>query len=683
MNQLRKNTGLVVKTTNTEALDSEILNVINNLRTRCLIHTNNVNHLPGTIDSQVKIITGTTTDDSEIITMGISHFPKGVKKILIYDNINNNLDYQQPLEKPVDFNPADYMKLNPDIISGGFNTEALAMLHWETYGKKENRAIKSPPISSPSPTKPTFDYEPLISIIMPVHNVKHTFLKEAIESVLEQQYSNLQLCIVDDKSTDPEIKIILNNYAEHDNRIKLLCCEENNGIAETTKSAISLATGEYIGFVDHDDVLAPDALLEVIRALNTYDNLKIIYTDEDKIISDGTYGGPYFKPDWNKNLFLSQNYMCHFVVINRDTYIKHGCHRKECDGAQDWDNLLHIIPNISECQIYHIPKILYHWRIHENSSAEDVGNKSNALTASQIALESYCTANKINATVERVHDHYFNIKYKLPRKKPLVTIIIPTKNNYKLLKDCVDSIQKLTTYNNYKIVIVDNNSNDPTTLKFLLKLSTTGGCEILPYDTKFDHSAMNNYAVTNYKSDLYLLLNDDTTIIDPDWLTEMVRSIQQEDVGIVGCKLLYPNDTVQHAGVILGVGAVAGHAFRFSDKDAGVMGYRLHLKQNYTAVTGACMLIKDETFKAIDGFNEKDLPTSYNDVDLCLRASQYGYKILYTPVELYHHESVSRGKELRTLESKYESYMKHKWSQYIQHDPAFNPNLNKREDFSY
>ena len=251
------------------------------------------------------------------------------------------------------------------------------------------------------------------------------------------------------------------------------------------------------------------------------------------------------------------------------------------------------------------------------------------------------------------------------------------------MKDCVDSIQKLTTYNNYKIVIVDNNSNDPTTLKFLLKLSTTGGCEILPYDTKFDHSAMNNYAVTNYKSDLYLLLNDDTTIIDPGWLTEMVRSIQQEDVGIVGCKLLYPNDTVQHAGVILGVGAVAGHAFRFSDKDAGVMGYRLHLKQNYTAVTGACMLIKDETFKAIDGFNEKDLPTSYNDVDLCLRASQYGYKILYTPVELYHHESVSRGKELRTLESKYESYMKHKWSQYIQHDPAFNPNLNKREDFSY
>ena len=213
--------------------------------------------------------------------------------------------------------------------------------------------------------------------------------------------------------------------------------------------------------------------------------------------------------------------------------------------------------------------------------------------------------------------------------------------------------------------------------------SLTDKCEILLYTKKFNHSAINNYTVKNFPSDLYLLLNDDTTIIDPGWLTEMVRSIQQKDIGIVGCKLLYPDETVQHAGVILGVGPVAGHAFRCSDKDAGVMGYRLLLKQNYSAVTGACMLIKSETYKKLNGFNEKDLPTSYNDVDLCLRAIQSGYKVLYTPVEVYHHESVSRGKEIGDLEKQYELYMHRTWPQYIQHDPAFNPNFKRREDFSY
>ncbi len=375
-------------------------------------------------------------------------------------------------------------------------------------------------------------------------------------------------------------------------------------------------------------------------------------------------------------------------MLEKQTFDKHGCFRSECDGAQDWDNLLHIISKIKDKQILHIPKILYHWRIHENSTASNVSAKPNVIKSSLKALNDFCCRENIDAHVEVVEECYFYVSQQLPIPRPLVTIIIPTKNNYFILKRCIESIFLNTDYQNYKIIIVNNSSDEPETLNYLDSLENNDNIQIQNYDKSFNHSAINNLSVDRNDSELYLFLNDDTEMIQPDWLTKMVGSIQQNDIGIVGCKLLYPNRKVQHAGVVLGIGDFAGHAYRHLRENEPVMGARINLKQNYTAVTAACMLIKSEVFMAVNGFDAVNLPTSYNDVDLCLRVGQRKYKILYEPVTAIHHESVTRGKPTSKKqiidEENAVKYMKSKWKKIYIKDPNYNPNLTRvLENFSY
>ena len=530
------------------------------------------------------------------------------------------------------------------------------------------------------------NYQPIISIIMPVCDTEELYLKEAIESVLNQVYPNFELCIADDASSSSSIKKIIKEFAENDSRVKVLFRNVRGNISRATNSAIKMANGEYVGFLDHDDILHPNALFEVVRTLNQNRQIKLIYSDEDKLDKKGKRVSPYFKPDWNLNLFLSQNYLCHFVVINKKISDKFGCFRSACDGAQDWDNLLHIIPNLSENEIFHIPKILYHWRIHQNSTALSVGAKKNVIKASIRALNDFCKNNFLEAKINVVQDYYFNLSFNMPTNPPLVSIIIPTRNNFELLSRCIKSIEKFTTYTNYEIIVVDNNSSETNTIQKIKKISPR--CLVLEYNKAFNHSAINNFATAKLNSDLFLFLNDDTEIDNAHWLTEMVSSIQQPSVGIVGCKLLYSNRKVQHGGVIIGIGDFAGHAFRHLDEDAEVMGCRLHLKQNYSAVTAACMLIKSDIFREVNGFDEDNLPTSYNDVDLCLRVGKVGYKIVYTPATVIHHESASRGlpttKKQKNDEQKALNFMKGKWDEVYKKDPSYNPNLTSvYEDFSY
>jgi GT2 family glycosyltransferase len=530
------------------------------------------------------------------------------------------------------------------------------------------------------------NYQPIISIIMPVCDTEELYLKEAIESALNQVYPNFELCIADDASSSSSIKKIIKEFAENDSRVKVLFRNVRGNISRATNSAISMANGEYIGFLDHDDILHPNALFEIVRTLNQNRQIKLIYSDEDKLDKKGKRVSPYFKPDWNLNLFLSQNYLCHFVVINKKISDKFGCFRSICDGAQDWDNLLHIIPNLSENEIFHIPKILYHWRIHQNSTALSVGAKKNVIKASICALNDFCKNNFLEAKINLVQDYYFNLSFNIPTNPPLVSIIIPTRNNFELLSRCVKSIEKFTSYSNYEIIVVDNNSSETNAVQKIKKISPR--CLVLEYNKAFNHSAINNFATAKISSDLFLFLNDDTEIENTTWLTEMVSSIQQPSVGIVGCKLLYSNRKVQHGGVIIGIGDFAGHAFRHLDEDADVMGCRLHLKQNYSAVTAACMLIKSDIFREVNGFDEVNLPTSYNDVDLCLRVGEVGYKIVYTPSIVIHHESASRGlpttKKQNNDEQKALDFMKGKWDEVYKKDPSYNPNLtNIYEDFSY
>ena len=600
------------------------------------------------------------------------------------------------------FDPKLYLRLNPDLEEVlGYDLEA-ARNHFLNYGINEKRPYtkkckqtkinrtysywlkhKEPRDNHNCIVKYKENTKVFFSIIMPVYNTNINHLKDAIESVLKQSFKNWELCISDDCSTSKETINLLKYYSELDSRIKVFYRKSNGNISVNTKSAISLAKGKYLAFLDHDDVLSLNAL-QVVYFYVKKMNPKLIYSDEDKIDQNGKRCSPYFKPDWNYNLFLSQNYICHFLVIEKDIYEKHGNFRSSCDGAQDWDNLLHIIPYVKESEIYHIDKILYHWRIHPASTAYSVESKSYAIQSSLKALNDYLKRERIDATVECIENYYFHVTHSIPQIKPKVDIIIPTRNNYLILEKCVSSIIKNTKYLNYNIIVVDNNSDDPSLLKFYSNM--TDKITLLTYSGDFNHSAINNFATKHTSSELLLFLNDDTEIINENWLTELVSASQQKDVAVVGCKLLYPNFKVQHAGVIIGVGPFAGHAFRHTESDSNVMGCRNNLKQNYTAVTGACMLVKRKIYEIVGGFDEINLPTSYNDVDLCLRIRNKEYKIVYTPTTLIHHESYSRGfpdnKIKKEKEKKYCDYMRKCWAKIYNHDPCYNRHLTREyEDF--
>ena len=533
-----------------------------------------------------------------------------------------------------------------------------------------------------------FERLPLISILMPVYKTNPQWLSEAIVSVIGQSYPHWELCIADDASQDIQLRNILDEYSKKDHRIKVHFSNINEHISAASNHALDLATGEWTGLLDHDDLLDKNALLWVVDSINANTNAALIYSDEAKTDENGNKFDPYFKPDWNRDLFYSQNYICHFGVYKTSTLKEIGGFRIGFEGAQDYDLALRFTENISEEGIVHIPRLLYYWRAHQLSTAQSGSAKNYAKTAGQRALQEHLDRLGILATAVSTNDGY-RVSYSLPEDPPLVSLIIPTRNGKTLVKQCIESIVNKTIYQNYEIILVDNSSDDEESLSYFKELQDNYGVRVFAYDGEFNYSAINNFAVSKAKGDLICLVNNDIEVISPEWLSEMVSLAIQPRIGAVGAKLLYPDSSLQHGGVVLGIGGVAGHSHKhLADGDPGYFN-RVNLISSYSAVTAACLLIRKEIFLNLGGLNEQDLKVAFNDVDFCLRVQEGGFDNVWTPyAKLFHHESATRGFEdnpekVARFNSEAE-YMKHRWNNFLLRDPAYNANLSlEREDFGF
>ena len=527
----------------------------------------------------------------------------------------------------------------------------------------------------------------LVSIVMPVYNPTPIWLKQAIDSVCIQIYPNWELCIADDASTDPEIRPLLECYAQMDKRIKVVFREQNGHISAASNSALALAQGEWIALLDHDDLLAEHALFWIVDMINKQPECRLIYSDEDKIDEAGGRSDPYFKCDWNQDLFYSQNMFSHLGVYHTDLVRKVGGFRIGMEGSQDYDLALRCSEHIASDQIQHIAQVLYHWRIHADSTAHSSNAKPYAMIAGERALNEHFDRQGVNANAESL-GYGYRVRYALPECLPLVSLIIPTRNGLKLLKQCVESILAKTTYPNYEILIVDNGSNEPATLRYLKVLALDLRIRVLRDDRPFNYSSLNNSAVKVARGEIIGLINNDIEVISPDWLSEMVSHALRPEVGAVGARLWYADDTLQHAGVVLGVHGIAGHAHRFLPRDHEGYCGRASLIQSFSAATGACLVVRKSLYEQIGGLNEIELQVACNDVDFCLRLREAGYRTIWTPyAELYHHESATRGfddtPEKQARSAKEVAYMQKRWGDLLQNDPAYSPNLSlDNEDFS-
>ena len=533
-------------------------------------------------------------------------------------------------------------------------------------------------------------HQPLISVVMPVYNTTEKWLRQAIESVRRQLYPNWELCIADDASTKPHVRRMLNEYQSSDSRIKVVFRDVNGHVSAASNSALELVTGEFVALLDHDDELAEHALYMVAEELNQHPNADIIYSDEDKIDKLGKRSDPHFKSDWNPDLFYSQNYISHLGVYRAHLVREVGGFRKGYEGSQDYDLCLRCLAKTQGDRMRHIPYVLYHWRTIKGSTALASGEKSYAEVAAQKALSDYFASNGEKTKVEvGKSPTTYRVSYPIPEPPPLVSLVIPTRNGLEILRQCVDSIKGKTRYANYEIVIVDNQSDDRQTLEYLSALKRDGVARIVRYDRTFNFSAINNFAVAQCSGELVCLINNDIEVIAPDWLSEMVSHAIRPEIGAVGAKLLYSDGRIQHAGIILGVGGVAGHSHKYFDRSDSGYFMRLNLVQNLSAVTAACLVIRRSVYNEVGGLDEENLAVAFNDVDFCLRIREAGYRNLWTPyAQLYHHESASRGAE-DNLEKqarfqKEVHFMKKRWGIDLLNDPYYSPRLTlDSEDFSY
>ncbi len=528
---------------------------------------------------------------------------------------------------------------------------------------------------------------PRISVCVPVYNTPARFLRECLDSMIAQSYPEWELCVADDASTDPWVSDILGDYAKRDERIHVVRRPVNGHIAEATNTALEHATGDYVGFLDHDDTLDPEALHHIVRAVREHPDGKLFYTDEDKIDEDGKRFDPFLKPDWNPDLFRSQNYLSHFTLVARTVLEEAGSMDPRKTGSQDWDLYLRVTERIQPDEIVHIPLILYHWRASDRSMAGSKTQKDYAITAGESALNDHLRRSGASGEASSHDGQYYRVRWKFPDPAPKISAIIPTKDQVNLLRVCLEGLLDKTDYPDLEIVVVDNASESPESQRYLAGIRARG-VRVERYPHAFNFSAIANSGIEVAGGEIIALLNNDLEVIHPDWLQEMASQACRAEVGAVGAKLLYPDDRIQHAGVILGPGGCAGHAFKYLDRRVGRQMNRANLVQNYSAVTGACMVFRKAVFEEVGGFDVDNLKVAFNDVDFCLRLGKAGYRIVYTPfAELYHHESQSRG-----LEDDFEKqsrfgremrYMKRTWGDWIANDPAYNPNLTiDREDFS-
>lgn len=535
----------------------------------------------------------------------------------------------------------------------------------------------------------SFDRKPLISIVMPTYNPPLGYLREAIQSVRNQLYDNWELCIADDCSTDEQVRAYLSSLTTTDRRIKVQFRKENGHISAASNTAIALATGEFSALLDQDDLLPPHALYHVALEIIQHPDVNVIYSDEDKIDDLGTRSDPYFKSGWNPDLFLSHNMISHLGVYRTALLRELNGFRIGYEGSQDYDLALRCVKASRFDQIRHIPRVLYHWRVHQGSTASNPGAKNYAYDAALRAIKDHI-ADIPGATAEPgEHIGTYRVRYPLPAVRPKVSLLIPTRDGYKVLKKCIDSILRKTRYINFEIVIIDNQSRDKDTLEYLKQVARNEKVKVFSYDAPFNYSAINNFAEKLASGEIIGLLNDDVEVIAPDWLDEMVAHALRPEVGIVGAKLLYSDGFVQHAGVVVGIGGFAGHAHRLHPGTHPGHAGRAILTQNFSAVTGACLVVRRDVYAQLGGLNEADLTVAFNDIDFCLRAGEAGLRVVWTPhALLHHHESYSRGSDQASPASRArfdreKEYMISRWKTNSRLDRFYNPNLTlEKEDFS-
>ena len=521
---------------------------------------------------------------------------------------------------------------------------------------------------------------PLISILLPVYNTPERWLRRCIDSVLAQVYPHWELCIADDASPANHVRAVLQEYARKDQRIRVSHREHNGHISAASNTALEMATGEFIALLDHDDELRPHALLEVAEVVVENPDLAFVYSDEDKIDAQGNRNQPYFKPDWNPDLLLSQNYLCHFTAIRTSLVREAGGFRTGFEGSQDHDLFLRCTERLEARRIHHIPKILYHWRAIPGSTALERQAKDYAASAGLKAVSEHLERMRAGAAVHELPHGHYRVSWPLPADTPKVSIIVPTRDKLSLLSACVDSVLARTDYPNFELVVVDNQSVEPGTLAYLEQLQARPGVRVLHYDHPFNYSAINNWAVSQCDGAVICLLNNDIEVIEPGWLKEMVSHARRQEIGAVGAMLYYPDRTIQHAGVILGVGGVANHAYLGQSAGYPGHGARALVAQDLSAVTGACLVVRRDLYLTMGGLDER-LEVAFNDIDFCLRLQEAGYRNLWTPfAELLHHESATRGSddspEKRARFLKEVEYMLQRWGPTLRNDPAYNPNLS-------
>ncbi len=521
---------------------------------------------------------------------------------------------------------------------------------------------------------------PTFSVLVPVYDTPEHWLRRCIESVRAQAYPRWQLCIADDASPDPAVARVLDEYAALDPRVQVVRRAENGHISRASNSALEIATGDYLALLDHDDELRPHALLEMAEAIAREPSLELLYSDEDKLDRHGRRFDPYFKPDWNLDLLRSQNYVCHLSVIRTARVRGVGGFRPGFEGSQDHDLVLRCSEGLDPARIRHLPKVLYHWRAIEGSTALSRDAKDYAGAAGARAVDEHLARCHPGARAEELSHGHYRVRWPMPDPAPRVSLLVPSRDRADLLQTCVESLLERTDYPAFEVVVIDNGSSEPDALACLERLRHRQGVRVLRFDAPFNYSAINNWAATRCDGELIGLVNNDIEVITPGWLREMVSHAVRPEIGAVGAMLYYPDDRIQHAGVVLGIHGVAAHVYSGMPRGYPGHGGRARVAQQLSAVTGACLVVRRELYERVGGLDES-LQVAFNDIDFCLRLRQAGCHNLWTPfAELYHHESASRGAE--DSEQKRARFagevdtMLQRWGPQLLADPGWNPNLS-------
>ena len=528
--------------------------------------------------------------------------------------------------------------------------------------------------------KHVFKKAPLISIVVPAYKTPEKFLRQMLDSLIAQTYTNWELCLANGSPEDKDMNQVLKEYQKQDSRIRFENLTQNLGIAENTNAAFAMAKGEFVGLLDHDDLLAPNALYEIVKMTEKNPQADVIYTDEDKVTTDLTeHFQPHLKPDFSLDLLRSNNYICHFLVVRTEIVQKAGGFRREFDGAQDYDFIFRCVEQARA--VAHVPEIVYHWRTHKASTADNPASKMYAFEAGKRAIEAHLARTDVKGTVEHTKDlGFYRVKYPV-QGQPLVSVIIPNREEKETLQACLESIFQKTSYQNYEIILVENNSSSEEIFQYYKELSKNPKIHLLRWKKEFNYSAINNFGVRHARGEYLLFLNNDVKVIEKDWMSEMLGVCQRKEVGAVGAKLLYPDNTIQHAGCVVGMGGIAGAMFVNMPAERTGYLHKASLLQDMSAVTAACMMMTKSVFEEAGGFTE-ELAVAFNDIDLCLKVRKQEKLIVYDPyVKLYHYESKSRGAEdseekVRRFQSEIE-YMRTHWIDILRNgDCYYNKNLS-------